>query len=762
MSAYHHEKENINVHYFLDQVKSYWYLFVISLILFIGLAYAYNTFATKQYLVSSTMLLQPRPVNQNATTAYANDGITDALNTAENLKNEGDVLRSRNLMKEVVQAMSLNVRSYQNSGLLASEIYEDAPFTVQVLNHRVDSVKKRAYIINMKDNESLHITNEDEYLDKWATFGKKIRLPQYDIVITRKPGMTWGKEYSIEITDEDDAVTTLLKGYDAEFIDKATTSVEFTFYYPHPKKGEVILQTLMNRYLQDNINNKKRIIDSSINFIDKRIAVVEKELDNIERNFQDYRSNNNIADINEQSKVLVGNASEYANRSQQQKIQLSIINDLKNRLRDPDNQETIPGSLNIQDASFTASLVQYNNLLTERAKRKLSLSETNPIIVNIDQQLQVVRKNLLQSINSYQKEMQLSSQGISNQAGVLNSSLRDVPGKQRAIIGFSRQQELKQQLYMYLLQKREETSMAKAAEIPYSRVLDNAKSSKSPVKPVKSIIYTMSFFLGLIIPFGYINTRKMLSTKIVSEADIKKQTDLAIIGKIGHHGLPEKRVVDVFSRSPVAESFRTLRTKLRNILHNGSNVIMITSSVNGEGKTFLTWNLGSTLARAGKTVVILELDLRKPKLSGMLGIDHNDYGFSSYVLDGADADEIIKQSGHNDNCYIISSGPLVQNASELLLDDKLGQLIEELRHRFDYVLIDSSPVGLVSDALIIQKHVDATIYVCRHNYTNKAQIEIINEIKNKDKVDNMYLVINDVNYSKAGYNGYGYGLGYDY
>ncbi|RYY38000.1 MAG: polysaccharide biosynthesis tyrosine autokinase [Sphingobacteriaceae bacterium] len=762
MSAYHTDKENTTVQTFITQIKTNWYLFVISLVIFMGLAYTYNKIATRQYLVSSTMLLQPRPNSPDATSAYSNDGISGVLNTAENLKNEGDVLRSRNLMKEVVQTMHLNIRTNLNSGLLATEIYDDAPFTVRILDYKVDSVKKQAYTISLKSNGIVHVANPDELIDRSYNFGQKIRLPQYEILITPKPGAVWSKEYSFEITDEDDAVTTLLKGYDAEFIDKATTSIAFTLYYPHPKKGEVILQTLMDRYLQDNINNKKRIIDSSITFIDQRIGVVEKELEGIEKNFQDYRSSNNIADIDEQSKVLVGNASEYANKSQQQKIQLSIINDLKKRLRDPDNQNVIPGSLSIQDASFTASLVQYNNLLTERAKRKLSLSETNPVIVNIDQQLQIVRQNLLQSINGYQKEMQLSSQGISNQAGLLNNYIRDVPGKQRAMVGFSRQQELKQQLYLYLLQKREETSMAKAAEVPYSRVLDNAKSTKRPVKPVAPIIYTMAFFLALVVPFGYVNTRKMLSTKIVSEADIEKQTDLTIIGKIGHHALPEKRVVDAFSRSPVAESFRTLRTKLRNILHNGSNVIMVTSSINGEGKTFLTWNLGSTLAKAGKTVVIVELDLRKPKLSATLGIEHGDFGYSNYVLDGMATDDIIKPSKYNENCFIISAGPLVQNASELLLDDKLGQLIEELRHKFDYVVIDSSPVGLVSDALIIQKFVDMTIYVCRHNYTSKAQIEVINEIKNKDKVDNMYLVINDVNYSKAGYNGYGYGLGYDY
>jgi len=271
----------------------------------------------------------------------------------------------------------------------------------------------------------------------------------------------------------------------------------------------------------------------------------------------------------------------------------------------------------------------------------------------------------------------------------------------------------------------------------------------------------MGFFMGIIVPFGIVNSKKLIQSKIISEGDIEQQTDVAIIGKIGHQSLKLNSKSDQLSRTQVTESMRTLRTKLRNILDSGqSSVIMVTSSVNGEGKTFLTKNLGGTFAMAGKKVLMIELDLRKPKLSSILNIDNNELGFSNYILDDIDADQLIKPSGFDDNCFIITSGPIVANASELLLTDKLGELITEMRNKFDYVIIDSSPVGLVSDALVIQKHVDMTIYVCRHNYTDKSQVEIINEIKQKDNVDNLYVVINDVNFSKSGYFGYGYGIGY--
>ncbi|MBL4678617.1 MAG: polysaccharide biosynthesis tyrosine autokinase [Mucilaginibacter sp.] len=755
-------KGGYNIAFFVSQIKTYWYLFAGSLIVFIGLAYLYNTYATKQYLISSTLLLQQHPTAPDAQSQFGNSGASSVLNITDNVKNEADVLRSRNLMKEVVQDMKLNVLTYQNSGLTAIELDKDqSPIEINVVKYKVDSVKQQQYVINVNAN-SVNIVNDDENINKRVAYGKTISLPQFDIQITRRPQVPiYQQEFSATIMSEDDATTALLNNFDAEFTDKATTTVAITLYYPNSKKGEAILQSLMTRYLVDNIKNKKESIDTTINFINNRIAVVEAELNGIEQKYQDYRSKNQITDIEDQSKVLVGDASENATRYQQQQIQLQVINDLKRRLNDPSNRDVIPGSLSIQSTSFAAGVTQYNNLLTERERRKLSYTDSNPVIQNIDQQLQIVRRNLLQNIDSYQKEMEVSTSGLNSQTNAINDVIKKVPGKQRAINDLTRQQELKQQLYVYLLQKREETAMAKAADMPYSRVVDDAKSSKGPVKPIKAIIYVMGFFLGLVVPFSYANSRDLFHTKIVTEADIERQTDVTIIGKIGHNALSDKYLVDIASRSPVTESFRTLRTKLGNILESDqSHVIMITSSVKGEGKTFLTYNLGSTLAMSGKSVVLVEMDLRKPRLSNQLGLDNTSNGFSNYILEDLDVRSIIKPSNFSPNCFVVTSGPVVANASELLLSDKLGEMIQYLRNKFDYVVIDSSPVGLVSDALVIQKHVDMTIYVCRHNYTDKQQIEIINDIKNKDNVDNVYVVINDVDFSKAGYSGYGYGLGY--
>jgi capsular exopolysaccharide synthesis family protein len=503
-------------------------------------------------------------------------------------------------------------------------------------------------------------------------------------------------------------------------------------------------------------------MDSMLIFLNDRIASVSKDLTNIEKDYQDFRSANTIADIDEQSKALVGQSSIYYNQLQTQKIQLSVITQLEKYLSDPSNKQVIPGSLSIQDASFTAALADYNNLIQQREKKLLSFTETNPIVTNIDQQISIARANLLQNVENYRHEIQIKGEQLGSQNKDISGAIKAVPQKQTALVNFGRQQELKQQLYLYLLQKREETALAKTSNVPTSRIIDPAKSTKEPAKPLKPVIYLLSMLLGFIIPFGYVNSKTVHHVRIKNEEDIQNQTDISIIGKIGHSTYSNRVLVENTAKSTVTESFRTLRAKIQNILDTDEpKIIMVTSSINGEGKTFVSANLGNILAKTDKRVLLMELDLRKPKLSGLFNADSESVGFSDYILGNADLTDIIKPTDISENLYLISSGPVVANASELLLHRKTRLVFEELKTLFDYIIIDSSPVGLVSDALIIEKYADMTIFICRHNYTNTEQMAIVNQLKTKDNIENMYLVINDVDFAKTGYFGYGYGLGYD-
>lgn len=744
----------------IHNIKSHWYLFVLGVGVFLGLAYAYTTFATKEYLVTSTMLLQNQrpPVNTSAMNNFASEiGIFSLTDDESNIKNEEIILMSRSLLKGVVKDLQLNVTVYAGSGFGSQEIFHEAPFKTSLRNTAADSVYGRIYEVEILDEQSILLSNEEEGIAKTVRFGIPVKLPQYELLLEKNAvPAEKGAIYSIEILSEEDAVSRLAGSYTVQFSGKSVTTIDMNLVYPHPEKGEVILHKIMDNYLENNLKEKVRMADSMLVFISNRLEVVAGELNDVEAKLEEYRSSNQITDIGVQSRNLIDDASDYYKMFQEKQTQLSIINQLEGYLSDPGNKTAIPSSLSIQNASFAASLAQYNTLLLEREKKSLSYTDANPVIKNLDQQIQGVRSNLLQNIASYKSELQLSTRELGSQNAAFNNKIQQIPGKERVFLDYARQQSLKQQLYMYLLQRWEEAAIARNSNMPGSRIVDDAKSTKWPVKPPKRIIYFMAFVMGLIVPLTYVNSKDVLFKRIQSELDIEKHTDVSIIGKIGRNTTSSNLVIHQESNSLIAESFRSLRTNLQFVLNfNASNVIMVTSSINGEGKTFLSWNLGSSLALAGKKVVFMELDLRKPTLSAMMGIPFDKNGYTDYVNKDLDIESIIKPTPFNENCFIVSSGPVLSNPSELLLHEKLGRLITYLRNSFDYVIIDSPPVGLVSDALIIEKFADMTIYVARHNYTNKSQIEIINELKRKTKIRNLYLVVNDINLARTGYVGYG-------
>lgn len=737
-----------------------WKLFLLSMVVFIALGYAYLKVATPQYLISSALVVEAQPTQASPSSAFAG-GMTN-INNNENLKNEGDVLRTRNLMEETVKTLQLNVKLFSGSGFFSKEIYDESPFNAVMDNQRVDTLKKSVYKIDIINKTTFHISNPDENVDADAVFGKPVKLQQFDLTLQPKPNASLSQAtYSVQVSSEDEVIGSLLKSYDAQFTDKATTAVGITLYYPVAKKGELIVNHIMHQYLKDNRAAKKAKIDSMLTFINERIDTVGNELASIEGSFEKFKSNQGIADINEQSKVLVGNANAYDNQFNDQKVQLSIINQLQKFLKNPENKQSIPGSLIVQDASFVAGLNDYNDLILQRQKKLLSYTETSPLVTNIDEQISISRQNLLQTIKSYKETIELKTAELGNQTSSAKGSLKSVPQTQRKLVDFGRQQELKQQLYVYLLQKREETALAKTSDIPTSHIIDTAKSSKQPARPLKPLIYLLSALLGFIVPFGYLNNKSQPYVVISSEQDIQEYTDVSIIGKIGHSNISNRVMIEDSARSPVTESFRTLRTKIQNILNTeGNKIIMVTSSVNGEGKTFISANLANIIAKTDKKVLLMELDLRKPRLSEMFNHKSDAAGYSDYLNGNIDLDSIIKPTELSDNLFLISSGPVVANASEMLLSKKTTAMLETLKEKFDYIIIDSSPLGLVSDALILEKYADMTVYICRHNYTNTEQINLVNQLRSKDNIENMYLVINDVDFAKAGYFGYGYGLGY--
>ncbi|QNL52045.1 polysaccharide biosynthesis tyrosine autokinase [Olivibacter sp. SDN3] len=751
---------------FITNMTSKWYVFVLSVVFFVLLAFAYLKYATPQYLISGVIMLkdQKNMSESKAVTSFASDnGLSFLLKPTENVMNEMKVLSSRRLALEVVKDLQLNVKVGAKNGLVFQELYDNLPFDVVIEDFRTDSLKERNFEIIFLENGKVKVVNEDEEIDKTINVNESLKTKQYDLALRPHGNSVYeNKHYSVNIVSEDAAANSLMRNFSLELTDKSATTASLQLFYPNAKRGEVILQSLMSRYISDNRDKKVRLADSMLVFIDDRLSLVASELSDVERELEGFRSSNRITDLSEQSKLLVGNANEYYNKLKDQQSQLKVIGELESYVKNPDNQR-IPSSTTIQNASFSASLSQYNTLLQELEKKKLSYTESNPVLINLKEQVASERSNLLQSIASYKRELQLTSEELGRANSGFNSEISQVPAKERQFVNYSRQQELKQQLYVYLLQKREEANIAKSSNAELAIVVDEAKSSGGPVKPTPATIYIMASMLGLIVPFGFLNARELLRTRLHAESDIEKYTDIEIIGKIGHNSSKDRLAIgNGVPNTPIAEGFRSLRANMYYALQSKpSKVVMVTSSINGEGKTFMSLNLGNSLSMTGKSVLFVELDLRKPKLAAMMGIQERIPGFSDIIREQATLEDCVKPCPVGSNCYLLAAGSLVDNPSELLLNERVDELFKKMRETFDYVIVDSPPVGLVSDAFLIQQYIEMTVYVCRHNYTKKEQFEFINELKSKNKLVDMYLVVNDVDLDSPGYFAYGYGYGYD-
>ncbi|MDT3401768.1 GumC family protein [Mucilaginibacter terrae] len=758
------QHEVIDLKLIIAKLFQYWWLFGISAIFCLIIAFFYAGYVSPQWHVSSKILVKDQ---KNSPQVGAGAGIGSDLGSLFSVKSSADneiqILKSRTLMQNTVVSMQLNVRIYQKDGFKKREIYQECPFNAKII-YKADTLKAITYTLEILNEQEYNIKNTSDDVDIRGRFGKTLSLKQYDILLNYIPGAKHSKDYLISIESIDAAIDAFSSQFSAVLSDKQASTIDLGMTYSNPAKGEAILGKLMHLYLLNNIQYEKQIADSTMQFIDSRIALVSRELNNIEKQFEQYKTQNSIANINEQSKVLINSAGEYYNKLAEQETQLNVIKDLQRYLNNPLNKKVIPSSLlNPVDQSFGQAINAYNELLLSRDRALLSYTEDNPVVNNIDQQLNNSRINLLRNIEIYKNSLTAGKKQIEKQNQGFTGQLKQLPSKERNYLDFARQQNLKQELYLFLLQKREETAITKNSTMSSSRVIDVAKSEFLPYKPKKIIIYIIGLVIGIVIPSFYLFVKELLNVRINGKNDITNITAINILGEIGHNSDKQSLVTGLNSRSIISEQFRSLRTNLQFVLDNSkSNVILFTSSMSGEGKSFLSLNLGSALALTDKKVVFLEMDLRKPKLSESVGLGIEN-GFTNYAISGNnDYKKMLKQLSFNKNCYLISSGPIPPNPAELLMGGKLELLINQLKQEFDYIMIDCAPVGLVTDALIFEKYTDLTFYVIRQGFTYKSQLAIPDELSKENRMKNIYFIVNDVQNEKAGYSSfkqaYGYGI----
>ncbi|MDO7745301.1 MAG: polysaccharide biosynthesis tyrosine autokinase, partial [Pedobacter sp.] len=409
----------------------------------------------------------------------------------------------------------------------------------------------------------------------------------------------------------------------------------------------------------------------------------------------------------------------------------------------------------VEDPGFTALVDRYNTIVMEKERSKLSQTEGNPYVQNLNTQIAGIRGDMLKSIESLKRSLSIAKNAAQNRNNKMDTQVGKVPGIQRKYLDLERQQQIKQELYVFLLQKKEETAISKTSNISNCKVIEKPMSV-GPISPNGRSIISYGVFLGLLIPLGAIYLGDVLNTKVKSRDDVTNLTRVPIIGEIGASTSMDTIVVASDSRTPISEQFRNLRTSLSFFLKDKEKRILVTSSMGGEGKSFCSINLAAIIALTGKKVVVMEMDLRKPNLSNKFNLKHT-LGYTNYITsEEVTVADIIQPSGLQNNLFVISSGPIPPNPAELLINSRIDGLMEALERDFDYIIMDAPPIGLVTDAQLLSNHADLTLYIVREGYTFKEQLAITEDILRNKKIARMAILLNGATINTS----YGYGYGY--
>lgn len=754
----------------LDQYLSQWRWFVLGIAICLCIAYTYLRYAVPQYKTSTTILIKDNKKGGALSdlAAFSEMGLGTAT---KNIDNEIEILKSRTLVESTIEKLNLNVSFVVKGKVVDTELYSDSPvkFRFATISSQKNFSTINLQFVN-KGSESFSIGDlkvnslGDFILTKKRVFkyGELIPTSFGDLIIEKNPINAAdlndkNKEYIITIK----TVANVAQSYKGSLVvapvSKSSNVVEIAIVGPVIDKSEAFLNNLVRNYNEAAVNDKNAISENTSKFIAKRLALIAEELDGVEQNVESFKTSNKLTDIESEAKLFIDGSSEYNKKTVETEIQMNLVNSMLDFIKKSTNSDLLPTNL-VGDSGASESINTYNELVLSRNRILKSATVDNPTVIKLDQQISALRSNVRSGLERLQLNLKIEQRNLKSQEGVLDNKIEKIPSQERQFRVIARQQKVKEELYLYLLQKREETAITLSATEPNARVIDAAKGIDMPVSPKKNIIYLGAILLGLLIPFVIIYLIDLLDTKIKSRLDIEGKTSIPFIGDIPTSE-SHSEIMQPESRTSSAEALRIIRTNLEfmvNTVPDGqAKTIFLTSTFPKEGKTFVSVNLAATFALSGKKVLLIGMDIRNPRLDEYLTLP--DRGVTNY-LSSRDLnleDLIVKKDGY-DAFYILPAGIIPPNPAELLMGKKVDSLFETLKKQYDYIIVDTAPVSLVTDTLLIAKHADCFVYVARANVLEKRMLAIPNTLYKEQKLPNMCMLLNDTDSTK----GYGYGYGY--
>ena len=747
-----------------------WPWFIASVIFCLICAWLYLKTITPVYNISASIIIKDNKKGGNTgndLSAFEDLGI---ISSSQNIDNEIEILRSKSLIKDVVSELGLYI-SYSGEGRFQNpDLYGSSPVLVHFLPE--DAKRLKAPILLTVNYQS------DNRIDVTATInGNSVNkhFTELPAVLSGEAGtLTFTSNPAAPITGSGSVDVSIVnplsvaKGYrgalSIEPTSKTTSVVTVSIKNTNKKRGEDFINKLVEIYNKNANNDKNEVAQNTAHFIDERISVINQELGTTEQELESFKRKAGLTNLSNDAEIAVKEQSAYEKLCVENGTQLNLVQYLSEYIQKPENATaTLPANVGLNDETLSGLITQYNALILERNRLLRTSSETNPVVRRLESNIQDMRAGILTTIASVRKGLLITKADLDRQADKYAGRISNAPAQERRFVSIQRQQEIKAGLYLMLLQKREENNIALAATANNAKIIDDALADDFPVSPQSKKIYMMAFVLGLGIPVAIIYILNLLSYRIEGRADVERLTNVSIIGDVPLNDSEDKHAIAVRENDNdiMAETFRSLRTNLLFMLGDpDKKVILVTSTMSGEGKTFIASNLAVSLALLGKKVIIVGLDIRKPGLNKVFRIHHKEKGITGFLSapQSTDLRSMILTSEVSNNLHVLPGGAIPPNPTELLARKSLDDAIELLKKDYDYIVLDTAPIGMVTDTQLIARVADISVYVCRADYTHKNDYQLINELYANKRLPGLCTVINGLDMKKKKY-GYYYGYG---
>ncbi|MCK0131232.1 polysaccharide biosynthesis tyrosine autokinase [Flavobacteriaceae bacterium F08102] len=775
----HNDGSNLDLRSIVDKYLGYWKWFLLAITLSLLNTFWNLNFSRDIYEAEASIKIKDEGGADKSTLSVFQD-LGMMGNSHDNIEDEIEILTSKSLVSKAIEALKFNVQFFTNKNSISkfvddhlgfsTEFYENERYTNPPLKINFfipDSVLYTygsTFYIHVDSESKFTYSNADHTINKQYAFGEKLKTSFSDIIITpsvdlKSAGLI-GESILVKITSIQGMTNVYVNNLTVEPISKYSNVLSLKATDTDKRKAEDFLNELVRQYNKRAVALKEELSSNTAKFVNDRLIAISEELTEIDLSAESLKKKYQLSDQASETGINMQASQELDRQKAIADAQLQKIRYMKEYVKSADNTTSIPGNILTQDNSLNEAISKYTEIQQERTRLlNLKAKEKNPAIVRLDEALKDIKDNIQLGLENLEESQQITLNSLNRQAGKINYKLNSTPTQEREYRDISRQQKIKEDLFLYLLQKREETGITLGVVDPNAIIIDPAMSGSSPTGPNRFMSYISAIILGLVVPFAILYVRDLLDTKIHTRQEVEKILNIPIIGDIPKLETKGRYLITESDNSGIAESFRILRTNLNFVLDSKiqGKTIFITSTIAHEGKSMVASNLATSLAHAGKKTLLLGMDIRAPKIEAYLDV-RGEKGVTNFIINPSiTVESITNPVPSNKNLFVISSGDLAPNPSELLMHPRVKELFQKVKEEYDYIIVDTAAFSMVTDTLLLSSYANSFIYIVRTNFLDKRMLQYVKSIYDDRRIPNMSILINGID-SKQGY-GYGYGYG---